>query len=310
MVIYPEYEIKPQNFSYFPLDWKEIFNNENPIHVELGFGNGEFAAYYCKKNPELNYIGFELSITSMIKAQRKLKNSNVQNAKLILLDGKFGLRELFPDGSIEKVIMNFPIPWYKNYQAKRRIIITEFFEILSVVLKNGGTFELLSDQDWYVIEARENALKSGFFEIVEFEKNPKREFYTRYEKKWIKFGRDIYKLVVSKKDCGKIVRLIGGAIEMPHAKGKANIEKLPALLNNVFKENNQTFVVKGIYKSLDNERYLIKVISSDKDFVQHYFLTLYRKDDDEWVIKLDSESNPYRTPAVKWSVQKIMEVLS
>jgi len=51
------------------------------------------------------------------------------------------------------------------------------------------------------------------------------------------------------------------------------------------------------------------VISTDKDFQQQYFLILLKKKNG-WLLKLDSVSNPYRTPAVKWSVKKLAEVLS
>jgi len=309
MEFYPEYELKPQLFSEFPLDWSEIFGNQKPIHVEIGFGNGEFASYYCNKNPQINYVGLELSITSMIKAQKKLKSKNIKNAKLILVDGKFGLREFFDNETIEKVIMNFPIPWYKNSHANRRIVLKEFFEVLSVVLKKDGYFELLSDQEWYIIESRNNAETTGFFKVFPVEKNPLREFITRYERKWINFGRNIYRLTIQKKSSGNIERLIGGVKEMPHAKGKIIIEKINYINEMVFKDYEKTFVVKGVYKKLEKDEYIIKVISSDKDFVQHYFLILYNKGN-EWTLKLDSESNPYRTPAVKWSVKKLMEVLS
>jgi tRNA (guanine-N7-)-methyltransferase len=309
MEFYPEYELKPQLISELPIDWSNYFGNQNPIHVEIGFGNGEFAAYYCDLNPQINYVGFELSITSMIKAQKKLKSKNIKNAKLILVDGKFGLREFFDNETVEKVIMNFPIPWYKNSQANRKIVLREFFEILSVVLKKDGNFELVSDQEWYVIEAKNNAKETGFFDIFPIEKNPSREFLTRYERKWKKFGRNIYRLIIQKKSSGKIERLIGGVQEMPHAKGKIDIEKINNINEKIFKEDEKTFVVKGIYKKLERDEYIIKIVSSDKDFFQHYFLTLYKKEN-EWVIKLDSESNPYRTPAVKWSVKKLMEVLS
>lgn len=308
-MIYPEYELKPQFHEEFPLQWKKIFDNNNPLHVELGFGNGEFAAYYTQKHKNINYIGFELSITSMVKAQRKLKRNNVTNAKLILCDARFGLREFFDSNSIEKVIMNFPVPWYKNSQAHRRIIIQDFFETLADVLIENGEFELLTDQEWYAIEAFENAKNSGYFEVFDIEKNPKREFLTRYEKKWIKFNRDIFKLVVKKIKGVKVNRLIGGVNEVPHASGKISEEKIKLLKGKVFKENNKVFVIKNVYKELDSNSHIFKVISSDGDFSQHYFLVLYQKDNENWVIKLDSESNPYRTPAVKWSVKKIMEVL-
>ncbi|HCI28954.1 MAG TPA: hypothetical protein DE117_02060 [Fervidobacterium sp.] len=76
----------------------------------------------------------------------------------------------------------------------------------------------------------------------------------------------------------------------------------------VFKEKQKVAVVKGIYKSTNDRSYIIKMISSDEDFQQHYYLNA-RPEGDTWLIKLDSVSNPYRTPAVKWSVQMIADVL-
>lgn len=81
-MIYPEFELKPQLFSRYPFDWNKIFGNLNRLHVELGFGNGEYISYCAEKNKDINYVGFELSITSMVKAQRKLKRKNFRKRKV------------------------------------------------------------------------------------------------------------------------------------------------------------------------------------------------------------------------------------
>ena len=206
--------------------------------------------------------------------------------------------------------MNFPIPWYKNSQSHKRMIVKDFFYILSDILVENGVFELLTDQEWYAKEAYENAKNTGYFQIYEIEKNPKREFLTRYEQKWIRFKRDIFRFTAKKIKQGHVNRIIGGINNMPHAVGKINEEKIYTLKNKVFKENEKVFIIKNIYKELNSQTYILKIVSSDNEFTQHYFLVLYpKKETNEWVIKLDSESNPYRTPAVKWSVKKIMEVL-
>ncbi|QTA37709.1 tRNA (guanosine(46)-N7)-methyltransferase TrmB [Thermosipho ferrireducens] len=314
MKIFSKFEIKPQLEPYLPLEWKHIFENDNPLHVELGFGNGEYMEKYCQKNQSVNYIGFELSITSMIKAQKKLAKTNIKNARIILCDARFGLRELFHDNSIEHIIMNFPVPWHKKSHARRRIIVADFFRTLAAVLKVGGTFELMTDEKWYAEEAQENAFSNGNFKVYKIEKNPERRVMTRYETKWLKYGRNIYRLIIEKKSYEPVERLIGGVHEMPHSTGKINPEKFYSIVNSVFKKEKMSFVVKGIYKSLDGNAHILKVISSDDSFSQHYFLVAYPQEfdnpDSTWVIKLDSTSNPYRTPAVKWSVKKLMEVLS
>lgn len=301
-------EIVPAKFDYLPLDWSKIFENKNGIIVEIGFGGGEYLQNYCKKYPEKNFIGFEVSITSMKKAGKKLKDVN--NVKLVITDARFGIREFFPSKSVEKVIMNFPIPWNKKSQERRRVIIPDFFDTLSNVLVDNGIFELATDVEWYAKQTIEIATEKGLFEVAQFLENPDREIKTRYERKWINYGRNIYVVLLKKIKHKEIERLIGGIHEMPHAKCKVNVDKLSKIDKKIFKKNdNNIVVVKGVYKSQMNDAYLIKVISSDGDFQQHYYLVAY-PENNEWIIKLDSASNPYRTPAVKWSVQVIAEFLS
>lgn len=300
-------EVKPATYEYLPIDWSNIFGNNNGIIVEIGFGGGEYLLNYAQKYPNKNFVGFEVSITSMKKAHNRIKDLN--NVRLVITDARFGMREFFSDKSVEKVVMNFPIPWDKKAHERRRVIIPEFFDTLSNVLVDGGIFELATDVEWYAKQTAEIATEKGLFEVLEFMENPDREIRTRYEQKWIKYGRNIYLLRLKKVKHTEINRLIGGIHEMPHAKCKVNIEKFNELTGKVFKERQSVAVIKGIYKSTTNDAYLIKVISSDKDFQQHYYLVAY-PEDNEWIIKLDSSSNPYRTPAVKWSVRALAEFLS
>ncbi|WP_420794715.1 tRNA (guanosine(46)-N7)-methyltransferase TrmB [Fervidobacterium nodosum] len=302
-------EVKPAFSEYFPLNWQEIFGNKNGIIVEIGFGGGEYLQSYASHYPEKNFVGFEVSITSMKKANNRLKE--FPNVRLIIADARFGMREFFGPKSVEKVIMNFPIPWDKKSHERRRVIIPEFFDTLANILDDGGIFELATDVEWYAKQTIEIATEKGYFELESFVENSDREIKTRYEQKWIKYGRNIYLLRLKKIKHIEVERLIGGIHEMPHEKVRINEEKFKELHGKIFKENASVVVVKGIYKSTSNDAYLIKVISSDKDFQQHYYLVAYPEEDrnSNWIIKLDSSSNPYRTPAVKFSVKAIAEFL-
>jgi len=302
-------EIKPAAFEYLPLDWSSVFGNNNGIIVEIGFGGGEFLQSYAIKHPEKNFVGFEVSITSMKKAHRRIEN--LSNVRLVITDARFGMREFFAPKSVEKVIMNFPIPWDKKSHERRRVIVPEFFETLSNVLIDDGTFELTTDVEWYAKQTMETGIELGF-EVLKFIENPDREIKTRYEQKWIKYGRNIYSLELKKVKHVEIERLIGGKHEMPHAKAMVKEERVPLLHSKVFKEKDMVVVVKGVYKSKDDNAYVIKIISTDGEYQQHYYLVAYPEEPEsnQWIIKLDSASNPYRTPAVKWSVQVIADFLS
>ena len=310
-------EIRPANHDYLPLRWSEVFGNENPIIVEIGFGGGEYLENCARSHPEKNFVGFEVSVTSMKKAQNRVNGLN--NVRLVITDARFGMREFFGPKTLEKVVMNFPIPWDKHSQERRRVIVPEFFSTLANVLCDSGTFELTTDVEWYAKQTIDTAISNGLFEVSGYAENPDREIKTRYEQKWMKYGRNIYAVTLKKAKHVEVDRLIGGIHEMPHAKCEIDEGKNNSLVGKVFKEDTKVVVVKNVYRSESDSSYIVKLIASDGDFQQHYYLTVQREmegmkgmegtESDVWLIKLDSASNPYRTPAVKWSVQMIADVL-
>ena len=40
-------------------NWKKIFNNNNPIYIEIGMGKGKFIIENAIRYPNINFIGIE-----------------------------------------------------------------------------------------------------------------------------------------------------------------------------------------------------------------------------------------------------------
>ncbi len=302
------YHIYPQN-GELPVNWRKVFERNAKIRVEIGFGNGEFLVHMAKRSPEVNFVGFELSITSFVKAQKKFHKEGIGNVRLVMVDGRFGIRELFEDESVEHVYVNFPCPWSKKGQEKKRVTYGDFTKSLAAVLEMGGIFELMTDDENYANEVFLNFKESGFFEVEPIMVDHKRGVQTRYEKKWLSMGRHTFLIRTKKIKKADVERIAWGGKEVHQRIGDFNEEKLFPLIGKVFKEKNKVFVVKEVFSSKDGERYLVKIISSDDNFEQHYNI-LVEKRRDFWIVKLDSTCQPYRTPAVKWSVRKIAEEIS
>ena len=301
--------IKPQYFEEYPLKWNEIFRNKRKIYVEIGFGSGEYMTALARKNPDINFIGFETSLTALYKAQVKFYKNNIKNARVIQGDARLLIRELFPSNSISKLIVNFPCPWPKKRHKERRIFIESFINTLADVLKKGGTIELATDVDWYAQEVYENFEKSEFFEANEIIENFERPVKTKYELKWDKEGRNKYLFIAKKIKNNKVKRVLEGVSEIPHKTIKdVDMEKLKSLKDKHIREENISFTVSSIYEDLLNDRYLLRVVSTDDDFMQQYYVSIYKKTND-WLVKLDSTTIPYRTPAVKFTVYKIAELI-
>lgn len=160
-ILYPQVE-KFQKYShggefaaYERLTPNDFFGNDKPFNVEIGIGNGEFISEYAKANPEQNYLGFEVMKRIFNRAIIKARQVESKNVRLIHFDATF-IVSLLQDGCVDNFYVNFPDPWPKKRHKKRRILKTEFIELLARKLKPGGTICMATDQIDYALEIAEN----------------------------------------------------------------------------------------------------------------------------------------------------------
>ena len=129
-----------ENSSYViknPENNKEIFNklfgNNNPIHIEIGMGKGNFIINNNIKYPNINFIGIEKYDSVMVKAIRILEELDLPNLRLIRMDAN-NIEEVF-DKEIDKIYLNFSDPWPKERHAKRRLTSPNFLAKYSNIFK-------------------------------------------------------------------------------------------------------------------------------------------------------------------------------
>jgi len=103
----------------------EYFNNDNPIHLEIGSGKGRFIIQCAAKNPDINHIAMEREETVMAIAARLARESEGSLA-FVNLDAK-DLLEYFKPGDISRLYINFCDPWHRRKKwAKRRLTHVNF----------------------------------------------------------------------------------------------------------------------------------------------------------------------------------------
>lgn len=291
-----------------PIKWEDLFGREAELVVEIGFGNGEFLVGLAKKGRSKNYVGFETSLTSIVKIQKKIHSENLTNIRVFIVDGQFGLREFFQDESIETIYVNFPCPWPKKSHSDRRFTNSDFVQTVAAVLKKGGSFQLTSDVDWYIKDMVRLIQENGCFDEISILKNENVVLGTRYERKWLSQGKVSHTLRAIKVKHTTVERWTWGEVEMPHVHVKnVNTERLLQLKGQIFQHERGVFVVKDVYTS--SGEYLLRIVSNESNFQQRYFLSV-EKEDDGWLVKLDPDAFAYRTFLVKFSVKKIAEVIS
>ncbi len=106
--------------------FKELFNNSNPIRLEIGIGKGRFIYQMALAYPNINFIGIEKFDNVMAKAIKTIAK-RLPNLYLIKVDAQ-KLNEIF-DHEIETIYLNFSDPWPKKRQNKRRLTHPNFLKV-------------------------------------------------------------------------------------------------------------------------------------------------------------------------------------
>ena len=101
-------------------NWKEVFGNENPIRIEVGMGKGRFIMTLAMQNPDVNYIGIEKFSSVMLRGIQKQDELQLPNIRFIRMDAE-NLTEVFGEGEVDRIYLNFSDPWPKDRHAKRRL---------------------------------------------------------------------------------------------------------------------------------------------------------------------------------------------
>lgn len=174
--------------------WNQLFNNDNPIYLEIGMGKGKFIIENAKRNPDINYIGLELQESVLVRALEKLIEEPLDNL-LLLHEDAFELNNIFEDGEISKIFLTFSDPWPKSRHAKRRLTCNNILNIYRKALKEDGSLEFKTDNrklfEYSILEFIKNGLE---FKDLSLNLHEDKEdiITTEYEDKFVAKGNVIY----------------------------------------------------------------------------------------------------------------------
>lgn len=181
--------------------WKELFKNDNPIHIEIGMGKGQFLMRQAAKNPNINFIGIEKFDSVLVRALEKRKQEELNNIYFLRFDAQ-ELLNIFAREEIAKIYLNFSDPWPKERHAKRRLTSQEFLNKYEVVLQRAGSIEFKTDNkelfDFSLAQAKDSVwnIKACTRDLHHDEVLSKGNIMTEYEEKFSLMGNPIYKMIL------------------------------------------------------------------------------------------------------------------
>lgn len=192
---------EPENYKG---KWQQVFGNNGPVYVEIGMGKGKFLHTLAADHPECNYVGIEKYSSVLLRAIQKMEEDELPNLRFIRMDAE-EITDVFEEGEVTGIYLNFSDPWPKDRHAKRRLPSGTFLERYDRILKKGGKIEFKTDNrplfDFAVGELENSAWKA---DVITYDLHADKELcdgnvMTEYEEKFSAQGNPICKYILSRK---------------------------------------------------------------------------------------------------------------
>lgn len=182
--------------------WKTVFENENPVHIEIGMGKGQFIMELARRNPDINYVGIEKYSSVLIRAIEKRSQEDLPNLLFVRMDAEH-IAEVFGEEEVDRIYLNFSDPWPKDRHAKRRLTSKEFLARYDQCLKKDGyiqfktdnrplfdfTLEQAAEANWQTNEVSYDLHHSEYVEG---------NIMTEYEERFSAQGNPIHRVVLTR----------------------------------------------------------------------------------------------------------------
>ena len=184
------------------LNSTELFGNDGPVILEIGFGDGVSLLQMAQAAADSNFIGIEVHRPGVGKLINDAHHVGVTNIRVFCEDAIDVLQQCIADNSLDGVQLFFPDPWHKKRHNKRRIVQAEFAQLVRTKLKVGGYFHMATDWEPYAehmlavmsaADGYENQAGAGQY-------SPKPDYrpVTKFERRGERLGHGVWDLVFIK----------------------------------------------------------------------------------------------------------------
>ena len=188
------------DYKNYKNDFKQIFNNDNPIMIEIGMGKGNFIIENAIQNPNINYIGIEKYDSVFVRAIEKLEEKELNNLRLIRMDA-LEIDEVFSK-EIDTIYLNFSDPWPKNRHEHRRLTSEVFLKKYDSIFKNIKHIIMKTDNrklfEYSIMSLTNYGYKIEKISLDLYNDDISKNIPTEYEIKFHNKGFPIYMIEVYK----------------------------------------------------------------------------------------------------------------
>ena len=133
--------------------WRAEFSAYKQLWLEIGCGKGRFTAGTAEANPDNLLLAVEKVPDAMVIGMELVCGKGIENVRFMDIDA-LELREMFEQGEVDRIFLNFCDPWPKSRDAKHRLTAPGFLRSYADILPDGGEIHFKTDNrplfDWSV----------------------------------------------------------------------------------------------------------------------------------------------------------------
>jgi len=132
------------DFLEIPLEPLNLVR-ERPVEVELGSAEAQFLMERAAEDPERNYVGVEIRRELVEQSNRRCRQVGLVQVHSVFANITVDLPRLFAPAAVSRFFINFPDPWFKQRQRKRRVVSDELILQLDQLLARDGEIHVVTD---------------------------------------------------------------------------------------------------------------------------------------------------------------------
>ena len=175
--------------------WRDLFNNDNPIYIEIGMGKGKFIYENALRYKDINFIGIEKFDSILARAIQRV-DDKLDNLIFLRMDA-LNINEVF-DREIDRIYLNFSDPWPKKRHALRRLTSKVFLEKYDNLFRSTRSLFVRTDNQCLFEYSIESLSAYGYrLEEVSLDLHKiedENRITTEYEDRFVKLSNRIYEL--------------------------------------------------------------------------------------------------------------------
>ena len=190
------------DFQRRTLDIGNVCSEFESIKLEIGIGNGDALINMAENDPKALYFGIEVHQPGIGRCLKNINDRNLDNVRLISHDAIEVMQHMFPERSLDQILLFFPDPWHKKRHHKRRIVNQQFRDLACRLLNTGGSVHFTTDWQNYAEHMADELFSDQRFGNLGdgngFVSRPHYRPTTHFEKRGLNLGHGVWDLVFEK----------------------------------------------------------------------------------------------------------------